>query len=337
MGKTNPFAELSTTAMRKRLKKPFPQFIPPMLATLTDDYFADSNWVYEHKFDGERCIAFKRNGVVTLKSRNRNVINTEYPELVQALTDQAADNFVIDGEIIATDKHGLSDFQLLQGRMNLKNIRSTKSNRSKVPISYRIFDIMYLDQYDLRQLGLIDRKHILKKMLHFNQALVYSNELTGDGIKLFNKACHLKWEGLIVKAAHSAYVGKRSKDWLKFKCIMQEELIIVGYTEPQGQRTDFGALLVGYYQKQKLIFAGKVGTGYSQATLKLLGAKLRKLEIKKCPIAEYNESTNGVHWVRPELVAEFKFAEWTKAGRLRAPRYKGLRDDKVAQEVVREG
>jgi len=183
---------------------------------------------------------------------------------------------------------------------------------------------------------LLARKQVLKKLLSFNKTLVYTKHIVGDGITYFKKICRMQGEGVIAKRAESTYVNIRSANWLKFKCIMKQELIIVGYTEQRGSREYFGALLVGYYKDKKLMYAGKVGTGYTQKTLEILGKLLQKLEIKKCPLANYDESINGVHWVKPKLVAEFQFAQWTSGGKLRVGRYKGLRDDKDAKDVVRE-
>lgn len=313
-----------------------PSFMPAMLATLTNDYFSSKEWLYEHKFDGERCIAFKKNGVVTLKSRNRKKMNDMYPELVTALTKQSADNFIIDGEIISVDKKGISDFELLQGRINLR-AASAQSKGKNIPITYCIFDLMYIDGHDIRALPLYARKNILKKLLRYNKILLYTKHKIGDGIAFFKHACKLHWEGLIAKRIDSKYVGKRSRDWLKFKCIMKQELVIAGYTAPQGSRSYFGALLVGYYTKTgTFMYAGKVGTGYSEETLSLLGKKLKKLTITQCPFTHYEGSSKNIHWVKPVLVAEFQFAQWTNAGRLRVGRYKGLRDDKKAKDVVRE-
>ena len=195
---------------------------------------------------------------------------------------------------------------------------------------------MYVDGYDTRELPLYARKDILKKLLTYNNILEYTEHKVGDGIPFFKQACKLKWEGLIAKRFDSEYVGKRSHDWLKFKCIMKQELVIAGYTSPKGSREYFGALLVGYYDNGKLIYAGKVGTGYSEEILEFLGKKLQKLEIKTCPFDQYDTSTKDVHWVKPILVAEFQFAQWTNAGKLRVGRYKGLRDDKAAKDVVKE-
>ena len=325
------FANIAPEILKKRKKIAQPSFIPPMLATLTNYYFSKQDWIYEHKFDGERCLAFKKNGKVQLLSRNKNLMNNEYPELVAALEKQKADNFIIDGEIVAHTKKGVSDFQLLQGRMHLRT-----AHQSVVQISYCIFDLMYADGYDLQSLPLLARKTILKKLLSYNTLLAYTDHIVGDGISYFKKACKQKWEGIIAKKNDSEYVNKRSHSWLKFKCIMKQELVIAGYTSPRRSRQHFGALLVGYYKDGKLIYAGKVGTGYSEAVLEMLYKKMHRLEQKKCPFANYDGKEAGVHWLKPALVAEFEFAQWTVGGKLRVGRYKGLRDDKDARDVVKE-
>ncbi|MFA6065644.1 MAG: non-homologous end-joining DNA ligase [Candidatus Babeliaceae bacterium] len=313
-----------------------PTFIKPMLATLTDDYFSRNDWLYEPKFDGERCLAFKKNGKVRLCSRNNKNMNLTYPELVTALEKQHADNFIIDGEIVSLNAAGVSDFQLLQGRINVHELEKIKIKQQEVVIAYCIFDLMYVDGHSICTMPLHARKKILKKLFTYNKILVYTEHTVGGGVAFFKKACALHWEGIIAKRADSRYVTARSRDWLKFKCSMEQELVIVGYTKPKGARKYFGALLVGYYQKNILVYAGKVGTGYSQEVLEMLGKKLHKLEVKTCPLAQFDESEKDVHWVRPVLVAEFKFAQWTSGGKLRVGRYKGLRDDKAAKDVVKE-
>lgn len=327
---------VSLDLLKKGKKTKQPAFIKPMLATLTKNYFSSKEWVYEHKFDGERCIAVKKNGKVSLMSRNRKKINDEYPELEQALIAQKADNFIIDGEIVALNKRGISDFELLQSRINLKALEEIKAKVKTIPIYYRVFDLMYVDGYDIRKLPLLTRKQLLKKLLRFTKMITYTAHKTGNGIAYFKAACKQHWEGLIVKKADSTFVSKRAGTWLKFKCSIGQELVIGGYTEPQRSRTDFGALLVGYYKKDKLHFAGKVGSGFSNETLTMLGKKLRVLEVNKCPFINYDGPTKGIHWVKPQLVAEFEFAQWTNVGRLRVPRYKGLRTDKAAKDVVQE-
>jgi len=334
--KSSLFAGLSQENLDKLKKMQEPTFVQPMLAMLTDDYFSSKEWLYEHKFDGERCLVFKKDGKVYLKSRNKRIMNNEYPELVTAFEQQKADNFVVDGEIVAVGKAGVSDFELLQGRINLKQKEKIESRSKKIHIALRIFDVMYAGGYDTRRLSLEARKKILKKLLKYNKILTYTEHKTGNGLAFFKKACQLGWEGLIAKRIAGEYVGVRSRDWLKFKCIMKQELVIGGYTEPQKSRTYFGALLVGYFNKGKLRYAGKVGTGYTEDVLAMLGKKLQKIETKQCPFVDYDESLKGVHWVKPVLVAEFQFAQWTNAGRLRVGRYKGLRDDKKAKDVVKE-
>lgn len=333
---SNIFANLPDNILKKRVKIAEPKFVQPMLATLTKDYFSSKDWLYEHKFDGERCLVFKKNGKVTLMSRNEREKNIEYPELVQAFLNQKADNFIIDGEIVAAGKSGISDFQLLQSRINLQKEAEIESREKEIHIFYCIFDLMYIDGYDICKLPLWARKDILKKLLHYNKLLVYTEHVVGNGLELFKKACQIGWEGVIAKRIDGEYVGVRSTDWLKFKCIMKQELVIGGYTNPKGSRENFGALLVGYYKNGQLMYAGKVGTGYSEETLAVLGKKLQKLRIKECPFGDYTGQENNVNWVKPVLVAEFQFAEWTKAGRLRVGRYKGLRDDKNAKDVVKE-
>jgi DNA ligase D-like protein (predicted ligase) len=334
--KKDIFTGISPEVLKKRKKSPQPDFVDPMLATLTTHYFSSAEWIYEHKFDGERCLAVKKKGKVHLMSRNKKEMNESYPELVAALEAQEADNCIIDGEIVALNKDKISDFELLQSRMNLQDLQKVAHRSKTVPIYYRIFDVVHAQGYDLRDMPLLSRKSILKKLLHYNTILTYTTHRSPDGIAYFKMACDDNWEGLIAKKADSRYVGVRSKNWLKFKCASGQELVIGGYTSPQGSRTDFGALLVGYYDGDNLMFAGKVGTGFDQKTLTFLGKKLRALARKTCPFANYDGPQKNVHWVKPELVADFKFAQWTNNNKLRVPRYKGLRNDKRAHEVVKE-
>ena len=336
MNYENLFLGLPDGILKKIKKEAQPKFISPMLATLTTDYFSSKDWLYEHKFDGVRCLAFKKNGTVRLLSRNNKLMNESYPEIVIALSKQSADNFVIDGEIISRNDAGVSDFQILQARMNVRNKTMLSIIEETIPIYYCIFDLLHGGGYNTRTIPLYVRKKLLKKLLKFNKTLIYTNHSRGNGIALFKKACNLGWEGVIAKRIDSEYIGMRSRDWLKFKCSSGQELVIGGYTDPQGLRKHFGALLVGYYDNNELKYAGKVGTGYSQEVITTLGKKLQKLEIKKCSFSNYDGSTKGVHWVKPILVAEFEFAQWTKGGKLRVGRYKGLRMDKKAKEVVKE-
>ncbi|MDR3551136.1 MAG: non-homologous end-joining DNA ligase [Candidatus Babeliales bacterium] len=311
-----------------------PAWITPMAAMLTKKYFSDPAWIYECKFDGERVIAYKDGTEVILLTRNKINVNDTYPELVTALKKQKIKSFIIDGEVVAF-KHGITSFETLSERMRLKNPERVKTNDVKV--FYYIFDILYFDGYQITKLPLIKRKTILKNGLTFTNPLRYTEHKVGHGVDYYHQACKIGWEGIIAKNAASSYQSKRSSDWLKFKCVQVQEFVIGGYTEPQGGRAGFGALLLGYYDGKILKFAGKVGTGFDDALLQDLGSQLQKNEQKKCPFgADESLPKRKVFWVKPKLVAQIGFEEWTKYGKLRQPRFLGLREDKDAKDVVRE-
>jgi len=327
-------------ADRGRLRRvPRPDWLEPMLATLTADRFSDPAWLYERKLDGERCLAFgKRDGVV-LRSRRGNDVSAAYPELLAALPAQStATDFIVDGEIVAF-LGGQTSFQLLQQRIHLRDPKRIAT--SKVPVSYVLFDVLYADGFDVTGLALVDRKRVLRDLFSFAGPLSFSEHRVGDGVAYFNEACALGWEGLIAKDGREPYVHARSKGWLKFKCSSGQELVIGGFTEPKGSRINFGALLLGYYDGKELRYAGKVGTGFDVATLNDLYARMTAIETDIAPFetadaARRDVAGSAVHWIRPELVAQIAFSEWTTDGRLRHPRFEGLRDDKAARDVVRE-
>jgi len=318
-------SKLSRSAQKKLTKSPMPTWIDPMLATLTETYFSSKDYLYEHKWDGIRLITFKHGDTVTLMTRNKNKVTNDYPDVVNVLKKFDFD-FIIDGEVIASE-NGLSDFGLLQLRRREKNLQ----------ISYQIFDIMHIDGYDLTKLELLDRKFILQNAFKSKKPVYLTEHILEKGVPYLKEACAKGWEGLIAKEIHSTYEeGIRSKDWLKFKCIEQQEFVIGGFTKPHGHRLDFGALLLGYFENGKLIYIGKVGTGFSEDTLRTLGAKLEKLKISKCPFESIDIPLKDIYWVKPKLVAEIKFSEWTKYNKLRHPRFKGVRTDKDAKDVVKE-
>ena len=294
-----------------------------MLATLTAERFSDPGWLFERKFDGERCLAFGRGSGtdgsrVTLRSRNGNDTTAAYPELADALAAAAAaarggsPDFVADGEIVAFEG-GRTSFQLLQRRIHLR--RPERLARVRVPVHLYLFDLLHLDGYRMT-----------------------------EGERLFGEACRRGWEGLIAKRADAAYTHARSKDWLKFKCAAGQELVVGGFTDPKGSRVGIGALLVGYFAHEpaRLVYAGKVGTGFDRATLLDLERRLRALQRPTSPFASLagvplrDAAGAIVHWVEPRLVVQISFAEWTANGRLRHPSFQGLRDDKDPREVVRE-
>ena len=304
-----------------------------MLAKLTHDHFSDPGWIYERKLDGERALAFRDGREVKLMSRNRKRINTSYPELVDALSAQPEKRFIIDGEIVAFDGN-VTSFERLQQRMQIKD--PDEARRTGVAVCYYVFDIVHLDGYDLSNVPLRRRKGILKKALEFKDPLRFTPHRNEQGLKYFEEACRKGWEGLIAKDAESPYVHSRSRKWLKFKCVNRQEFVIGGYTDPEGSRIGFGALLLGYYDKDDLKFAGKVGTGFDDELLQSLSDRLESLERKNSPFSDADISTRGVHWVTPKLVGEVGFTEWTTDGKLRHPRFIGLRRDKNAKDVVRE-
>jgi bifunctional non-homologous end joining protein LigD len=304
-----------------------------MLATLTDRRDFGDDWLLERKFDGERCVAVKNGGEVRLESRTAKDLTATYPEIRAAVASQRDVELVLDGEVVAYDGNETS-FSRLQQRLGL---RSPSAERvAAYPVVFCVFDLLELSGEDLRDRPLVERRARLTEAILPSPALQVSQAWTDEPQRRFAEACQAGWEGLIAKRAQSHYVAGRSTDWLKLKCVWEQEFVIGGYTDPAGGRTDFGALLVGYYEDGRLRYAGKVGTGYSAAMLRDLGARLRTLETPQPPFVDARPVPHGTHWARPELVAQIAFAEWTNDGRLRQPRFLGLRDDKSPTEAVRE-
>jgi bifunctional non-homologous end joining protein LigD len=300
-----------------------PEWLEPMKAVLTEERFSDPDWVFERKLDGLRCLAFKDGGRVRLLSRNKLSFNERFPAIAAALRSDPATGFVVDGEIVAF-AHGKSTFETLQQR-----------GERPAQIFLYVFDVLYADGRDVTALPLRERKALLRKALTFDGSIRLTPHRNRDGEAFFRDACRKGWEGLIAKRADSPYVQGRSRDWLKFKCGFEQELVVGGYTAPRGTRTEFGALLVGHYEGKKLRYAGKVGTGFTRATLRDLGEQLAALQREDSPFAD-EVRERGATWVEPRLVAQVGFSEWTRDGRLRHPRFLGLRDDKAPEEVVRE-
>jgi bifunctional non-homologous end joining protein LigD len=315
--------------------RPQPAWTPPMLATLSEDPPPKSGWLYEPKLDGVRVLIFCSGGEVRLFSRNRKPLNDAYPELVEALAIAVRGDAVLDGEVVAIDpKRGVSSFALLQQRMQLRD--PVRAVRSGVPVLLYLFDILYYEGIDLTGLPLVDRKSVLRDVVWYDDPIRFTPFRTTGSARMYRDACSRGAEGIIAKRAESRYVGARSSEWLKIKCVLQQEFVIGGYTEPQGARERLGALLVGYYEDQKLRYAGKVGTGYDRATLEMLHQRLTPLHRRTTPFAPGPIPGGPVQWVTPRLVAQVGFGEWTEAGLLRHPRYLGLREDKTAREGVRE-
>jgi bifunctional non-homologous end joining protein LigD len=309
-------------------------WIEPELATLTNDRFSDPAWMYERKFDGERCLTYRTGDQVALMTRNQIDVSATYPELRDALLSHRSAGYVVDGEIVAFDGDSTS-FALLQQRLGVRDPGPDLLRR--VPVVYYLFDVLIAGGRDLRPLPLTERKPALRELAMFDDPIRFTEHRDGNGEPFWDEACKKGWEGLIAKRASSPYRAGRTRDWLKFKCVNSQEFVIGGYTDPQGSRIGFGALVVGYYDPVgRLVSAGKVGTGFNSRTLSTLSASLAGLERDRPPFDAGELPRSRVHWVEPRLVAQIGFSEWTAAGQLRHPRYEGLRHDKDPATVVRE-
>jgi bifunctional non-homologous end joining protein LigD len=304
-----------------------------MLAVLTDRRFSDPGWIFERKLDGERCLASRRGNRLRLESRTRQPLNDTYPELVGPLQAQRADDFIVDGEIVAFEGRRTS-FERLQRRIQLHD--PAAALRSGVSVYLYLFDVLHFDGHDTSALALRDRKTLLRTGLSYGDPLRFLPHRNTEGEALYQDACRRGWEGLIAKRADSPYQHARSEDWLKLKCVNEQEFVIGGWTDPTGTRVGLGALLIGYYDGGALRYAGKVGTGYSQAVLRDLRSRLDRLGRPEPPFRHDGLPRSGVHWVRPELVAQIGFTEVTRDGKLRHPRFLGLRTDKRPRDVVLE-
>jgi len=319
-----------------------PRFIDPMKSKLVDTPPTGGDWVYELKFDGFRTQAVKKGAKVKLISRNENDLTNKFQEIADALAALPCEEAVVDGEVVAVDEQGRSSFQLLQGY---------EMDGRDAPLYYYVFDLLQLDGKSLTGLPLIQRKEILQKLCRgMSDPIRYSGELGGDAQQLLREIKNHGLEGIIGKLANSKYEsGRRSGSWIKIKVQAEQEFVIGGYTPPAGARKHFGALLVGYYAKSKLLFAGKVGTGFDTKMLGSLHGQLRRIAIDHCPFADLPSKQGGqwvqgitpgmmrkISWVKPDLVCQVRFAEWTRDLKLRAPVFLGLREDKSAREVRRE-
>ncbi|CAN5518876.1 non-homologous end-joining DNA ligase [soil metagenome] len=310
-----------------------PRWLEPMAASRARAGETPTDgWTYERKLDGVRVLAYVADDQVRLLSRNRIRQEDVYPEVADALLDAVAVDAVLDGEVVAVDGE-VTSFSRLQQRMGVHD--EARSRSSPVAVTYVVFDLLWVAGRDVRRLPLSDRRALLAQVVDEVGPLRRAEVLDGDPETLLAEARAGGWEGLIAKREASTYQGKRSRDWLKLKVVRQQEMVVVGFTEPSGGRTHLGALLLGYHEDGLLRYGGKVGTGFSHDVLRSLRARLDPLEVPDPPVADPPREP-GAHWVRPELVAQVGFAEWSDAGRLRHPRYLGQRDDKDPADVVRE-
>ena len=293
-----------------------------MLATLVDEPFDRPGWVYEEKYDGYRILAYKEGAKVTLLSRNAKDRTHSFSEVAAAVATLPARALLLDGEVVAFDRKLVSRFQLLQ--------------QGQVPQVYAVFDCLYRDGADLRARPLTERRVAMEDAIGETERLFSSRRLAGNGLEAYETARKKGWEGVVAKDTSAPYIEGRSTKWLKVKAKQEDEFVIVGFTQPGGARTHFGALLLGAHRGKDLVYVGKVGTGFTQKTLDALHAKLRPLA-RPTPAVTNPPREKGAVWVAPKLVAQIAYQEWTADERLRQPVYFGLRDDKKASEVVLPG
>lgn len=309
-------------------KKALAQKPEAELATLVRETPAGDDWLHEIKFDGYRILARCEGGSIRLISRNGKDWTQRFPETAALLANLAGENALLDGEIVIMAADGTTSFRALQEALAVSNTRS---------LVYQAFDLVHLNGYNLMAVPLATRKRALADLLAASgftgrAGVRYSEHVQGQGPMFMEHACRLGLEGILCKRADSRYRSGRTRDWLKVKCTAREELVVCGYTEPGGTRTGFGSLLLSAWDGNKLVYTGRVGTGFSGRVLAQLHARLRELEIDECPLTEPLPE-RGLHWVRPLLVAEVEFTEWTRDGVLRHPVFRGLREDRDSDEI----
>ena len=320
-----------------------PTAIHPMLATTVEEPFDSPDWLFEIKWDGYRALAFIENGKARLVSRNQNELTSRYPELKDLAKSVKAKTAILDGEVVALDEQGRASFSLMQQRTGFRPGGRRAATNAGVPVLYYAFDLIYLDGYDWRKLPLEERKKKLSSILITGDALRYSDHYERQGKALFEMARQKGLEGILAKKRDSIYQERRSSEWLKIKIRHRLEAVIGGYTEPEGSRMNFGSVVLGLYDKQgRLIHVGQAGSGFNQKSLAEIWKMLKKRETKQNPFYGEVEALRKVFWVKPELVAEIEYAEWTEGAsggsgpKLRAPVFLGLRDDKNSKECVLE-
>lgn len=314
-----------------RLAK-MPTITEPMLATLVDHPFSDPQWLFETKWDGVRALCYLKGGKVKLVTRNGKEVAFRYPELAAIAHAIRAEEAVLDGEIVALDEGGRSVFQWLQSRIGLKGEADIAAEAQEHPAVYCAFDLLFCNGYDLRRAPLIERKKLLAAILRPSEQVRLSAHVVGEGEKSFHEAARQRLEGVIAKHATSPYTEGRSKYWLKIKTVLRQEVVIAGYTAPRGARQLFGALVVGLYERGQLRYVGHVGGGFNRASLQQVYDQMQSLRVKRAPFAHPPATNEPVQWIKPRLVCEVKFAEWTAAGLMRQPIFEGLRDDKQPEE-----
>jgi bifunctional non-homologous end joining protein LigD len=325
------------------VKRTMPSVIHPMLAESIEEAFDGKDWLFEIKWDGYRAVTFIENGKARLVSRNQNDLTPRYPELKGLPKVVKAKTAILDGEVVALDEEGRSSFSLMQQRTGFRSGTKRATPNLDVPVLYYAFDLIYLDGYDWRRAPLEERKAKLASIVTTGDSLRYSDHVAEQGKMLFDIARGKKLEGILAKRRRSCYEERRSRDWLKIKIRHEIECVVGGYTEPEGSRAHFGSLVLGLYDdRQRLIHVGQVGSGFDHKLLTSIWNELRKREMRKNPFHGEVEALRKTFWVKPDLVAQIEYAEWTHGTsdgtgpKLRAPVFLGLREDKDPKECTME-
>jgi len=295
-----------------------PSVIKPMLATLVDEPFSDPDWIFETKWDGYRSVCFLKNGKARFVSRNQIEMTPQYPELANIAKQVRAKEAILDGEICALDREGIPRFQMLQ----------RKGASQRPPIVYFVFDLLYVDGYDLTACTVVERKAKLAEIILPSNVIKFSDHLEGDGEAFFREVAKFRLEGMMAKRAESKYVQKRSSDWLKIKTVMRQEVVVGGYTQPRGTRSFFGSLVCGLYRNDQLHYVAHIGGGFNEKLLASIHKLMQPLKTDQSPFLSVPKTNEPVQWLKPRLVAEVKFSEWTADTHLRHPVFVGLREDK---------
>ncbi len=311
-------------------KAAMPARVEPALATLVAKPFSHADWLFEIKWDGVRALAWLKDGQLELRSRTGRIITAAYPELEILPRRLAAQNAILDGEIVVLDHEGRSSFERLQERMHVS--QPSSALRRQLPPIYYVFDLLYCDGYDLRGVPLLERKRLLQQLLEPCKTIRYSDHQLEQGRELFELARQQGLEGILGKRVHSPYPGRRSPLWVKFKVSRELDAVVGGWTAPRGSREHFGALLLGLYEGKKLCFIGGVGSGFTERSQEDVVELVEKLQSQHCPFETVPETKEKAWWVKPALVARVKYSSWTEDRHLRAPVFLGLRSDSAPQE-----
>jgi bifunctional non-homologous end joining protein LigD len=333
--------EFALEGLKGAVKEAMPRVIHPMLATLVDAPFDNDDWLYEIKWDGYRSVIFfneNGKGSIRMVSRNQNDQTADFSELHEVANQLNCERCILDGEIVAVDENGRASFSSIQQRSGLSLEGKRRTPDHSIFILYYAFDLLYLDGYSLLKVDLDRRKELLAQVIQPSDRLRISEHFPGKGTVLLEAARQQQLEGIVAKRAKSCYIQKRSREWLKIKITQRQECVIGGYTDPRGSRENFGSLVLGLYDKQgRLVPVGQAGSGFTHASHAKMWEKLRALETKQSPFYGKVDSPRRVHYVKPELVAEIKFTEWTHETdgggiKMRAPVFQGLRTDKKPTE-----